>query len=67
MLEYTAGNVILEIECLSKEDCAKWKKQLRDGVTFLHQHRVMWVDVKLSIILVSNCSRKIMRIDFGGG
>ena len=67
MLEYAAGNEMLATESLSKEDCAKWKNQLRDGVKFLHQHRVMWVDVKLSIILVSNGGRKIKRIDFGHG
>lgn len=57
---------LLSVQSMTPSQKVKWKQQISEAVEVLHNHNLVWGDVKPAYIMVDSEDRPVL-IDFGGG
>lgn len=64
---FIIGKQLKDIESAAAKCKETWKAQMREAVTVLHDHNIVWGDAQPRNVMVEEKTNRVVLIDFAGG
>eukprot|EP00172_Hildenbrandia_rubra_P000077 Plantae.Rhodophyta-Hildenbrandia_rubra.ctg10356.p1 GENE.Plantae.Rhodophyta-Hildenbrandia_rubra.ctg10356~~Plantae.Rhodophyta-Hildenbrandia_rubra.ctg10356.p1 ORF type:complete len:341 (+),score=45.38 Plantae.Rhodophyta-Hildenbrandia_rubra.ctg10356:3057-4079(+) len=62
-----SGTSLDKVKLITNGQREKWKREISNGVRFLHENDVIWGDINPGNIMLDGATERPVLIDFGGG